>query len=181
MELDIQSNRAAAKWNASELLRRALWEMLRRPLFAWTPRQLWAWRRVVLRAFGARIGCHVHIYPNVKIAIPWNVDFADYAAIGESAVLYSLGTIKIGRGATVSQYAHLCAGTHDHCKPDFPLLKLPISIGDGAWICADAFIGPGVTVGSMAVVGARAVAVRDVPPNSVVAGNPARMVGSRNL
>ena len=59
------------------------------------------------------------------------------------------------------------------------LLKQSISVGNGAWICADAFVGPGVTVGSMAVVGACAVVVRHVDDNKVVVGNPARIVGER--
>jgi putative colanic acid biosynthesis acetyltransferase WcaF len=59
------------------------------------------------------------------------------------------------------------------------LLKPPITIGDEAWICADAFIGPGVTVGDRAVAGARAVVMRDVEAGAIVAGNPARVVGQR--
>jgi putative colanic acid biosynthesis acetyltransferase WcaF len=61
------------------------------------------------------------------------------------------------------------------------LLKLPIEIGCGAWVCADAFIGPGVRVGEHAIVGARAVAVRDVPAATVVVGNPAIAVRRREL
>jgi putative colanic acid biosynthesis acetyltransferase WcaF len=61
-----------------------------------------------------------------------------------------------------------------------PLLRLPVVIGDNAWIGTEAFIGPGVTVGEGAVVGARAVVVRDVAPTHIVAGNPARQIGTRN-
>jgi putative colanic acid biosynthesis acetyltransferase WcaF len=61
-----------------------------------------------------------------------------------------------------------------------PLVKLPINIGDWAWVAADAFVGPGVTIGRGAVVGARSVVVRDVPPDVVVAGNPARILGPRD-
>ncbi|WP_353682260.1 hypothetical protein [Mesorhizobium sp.] len=61
------------------------------------------------------------------------------------------------------------------------LVKSSINIGDSAWICADAFIGPGVEIGAGAVVGARAVAMRSVLPALVVAGNPARKIGERQL
>lgn len=180
-QLNIGANRAAPKWSRKELLGRALWELLSKPLFAWTPRPFWAWRRAVLRLFGARIGRDVRLHPSVRIAVPWNLDIADMASIGECAILYALGQIRIESRATVSQYAHLCAGTHDYSRPDFQLLKLPITVGTGAWICADAFVGPGVTVGDLAIVGARAVAVRDVPARAIVVGNPARLTGTRHI
>jgi putative colanic acid biosynthesis acetyltransferase WcaF len=173
--LDIAANRRARKWSDRELLGRLLWETSGF-LFAWSPRQLWGWRNAWLRLFGARIGRAVHIHPSVRIAVPWNLRIGDNTAVGDGAILYSLGLIALGADVTVSQYAHLCAGAHDHRQPDLPLLKRPIAVGAGAWICADAFVGPGVTVGAGAVVGARAVVVRDVPPGVVVAGNPAREV-----
>jgi putative colanic acid biosynthesis acetyltransferase WcaF len=177
--LDIAGNRRARKWSAGEMLGRACWEILRNPLFAWTPRPLWAWRRTVLRLFGATIGRDVNVHPAVRIEIPWNLSIDDNTAVGNGAILYSLGKISIGRDVTISQYAHLCAGTHDYRSSDMPLMKTPIQIGEGAWLCADSFIGPGVNVGSFAVVAARAVSVRDVDPWSIVGGNPARPIGRR--
>jgi putative colanic acid biosynthesis acetyltransferase WcaF len=123
----------------------------------------------------------VHIFSTVQIDVPWNLAIDDEAAVGDRAILYALGPIRIGARATVSQYAHLCAGTHDHRRSEMPLVKSPIEIGAGAWICAGAFVGPGVKVGDLAVVGARAVAMSDVPQATVVVGNPARHVGSRHI
>ncbi|MEM9471091.1 MAG: putative colanic acid biosynthesis acetyltransferase [Pseudomonadota bacterium] len=114
------------------------------------------------------------MYPSVRITMPWNVTVGDYSAVGDRATLYALGPITLGSRVTVSQGAHLCAGTHDWRAPDRPLLKPPISIEDDSWICADAFVGPGVKVGSGAIVGARAVAMKDVRPGAIVVGNPAR-------
>jgi len=111
--------------------------------------------------------------------MPWNVEIGDWTAIGEEAILYSLGRITIGARVTVSQRAHLCAGTHDYRKREMPLLRPPIRVEDEAWICAEAFVGPGVLIGQGAVVGARAVVVRSVAPWTVVAGNPARPIGDR--
>jgi putative colanic acid biosynthesis acetyltransferase WcaF len=176
--LDIAANRAARKWSRKELAGRLLWD-LAAPVFALSPRPLWGLRRALLRAFGARIGRNVHILPSVRITIPWNLDIGDEAAVGEGAILYALGPIRIGRQATISQYAHLCAGSHDFTRADMPLLKPPIEIGEGAWICADAFVGPGVTVGARAVLGARAVAMKHVAPGLIVAGNPARPIRKR--
>ena len=101
------------------------------------------------------------------------------SSIGERAVVYNLGRVVIGRRATVSQQTHLCAGTHDYDDPSFPLVTDPITIGDEAWICADAFVGPGVEVGEGAIVAARAVAIGNVESWSIVGGNPAREIKKR--
>lgn len=171
--VDVGANRSAPKWSKREMVARILWGVAL-PLFVLSPRPLWGWRRWLLRLFGARIGNDVHIYPSVRITIPWNLTVGGQSAIGDRAIVYALGLVRLGERVTISQGAHLCAGTHDWRQPDRPLLKPPIFIGDDAWICADAFVGPGVTVGQGAIVGARAVAMKDVPPGSIVVGNPAR-------
>lgn len=173
--VDVTANRQRKEWSTRAKLVRVLWA-LAQPLFRFSPRPLWGWRRVMLRIFGAKVGRNAHIYPTVRIIIPWNLDLGDDCAVGDRAILYALGPITIGKRATVSQGAHLCAGTHDLRDPARPLLKPPISIGDDAWICADAFVGPGVTVGRGAVAGGRAVVVRDVDEECIVAGNPARLI-----
>ena len=177
MKVDVKANRSARKWSRHEQLGRVLWALVR-PLFSLSPRPLWgwAWRRALLRMFGARVGSKAHICPGVKIFIPWNLNLGEACTIGDRAILYALGPITIGDRATVSQGAHLCAGTHDVDDPARPLLKPPIHIGEDAWICADSFIGPGVTVGDGAVVGARAVVMKDVGEGCIVAGNPARVI-----
>lgn len=179
--LDISANRRARKWSKMELLRRVFWDFLYLPFFAWTPRPLWGWRRTLLRFFGARIGREVHICPSAKITIPWNLTIGDQSAVGDGAILYALGAISIGQRVTISQHAHLCAGSHDYCDPSMPLLKLPVSIGDDVWICAEAFVGPDVTIGARSIVAARAVVVKDVPEDLIVGGNPARLIKQRPL
>lgn len=155
--------------------------MLAAPLFRFSPRILFGWRAFLLRCFGAKVGVRVHIYPSVRIVIPWNLRIGAESSVGEYAWIYNLGPVRIGSRATVSHRAHLCAGTHDYRQASLPLLRLPIEIGDDAWVCADAFVGPGVRIGEGAVVGAASVAVRDVPAWTVVAGNPAREVRKREM
>lgn len=168
---DIAANRQHRSWSHRALLGRCLWWAVS-PLFRLSPRPLWAWRVWMLRCFGAQIGGQVHVHPSVRIAIPWNVQIADQAAVGDRAILYALGPIKIGARATVSQYAHLCAGSHGWRDPTRPLLKTPIQIGADAWVCADAFVGPGVQIGQGAVLGARSVAMKDLPARCIGFGNP---------
>lgn len=174
---DVKKNRDQQKWTRSEQARRVIWGLLT-PLFRFSPRPLWGWRRGLLRIMGARIGADVHVYPTVRITIPWNISIGDQSAVGDRAILYALGPIQIGERVTVSQGAHICAGTHDLSQPHRPLVKPPIAIGDEAWICADAFIGPSVSIGTKSIVGARAVVVVDVQNGTRVAGNPARVISS---
>lgn len=180
MSLDVEANRSSRKYCSGELVRRVLWSLCW-PGFRFSPRLCFGWRRLFLRAFGARVGKHVHVYNTVKIYLPGNLTVGDWSAIGEHALIYNLGPVTIGSSVTVSQWVHLCAGTHDYTRADMPLLKLPITIGDEAWICADAFVGPGVIVGPGAVVAARAVALAHVPAWTVVVGNPARFLKKRIL
>jgi len=180
MALDIQANRAATKYSSSEMVRRILWSF-GRWLFRLSPRPCFGWRRFVLRCFGARIGARVNTYPSTRIYFPWNLTVGDWSAIGEDVLIYNLGQVTLGEKITISHRAHLCAGTHDYSQPDLPLLKPPIEIKDHAWVCADAFVGPGVVVGEGVVVGARAVVMKNVEPWAVVAGNPARVIKKRTL
>src|SRR3954453_9556883 len=155
MQRDVVANRNAQKYAPRELAARVLWS-LAQPFFRFSPRPFYAWRRGLLRCFGSRIGRQVHIHNTARIQSPWLLEIGDFAAIGDRAIVYNLGPIKIGDRATISQHAHLCAGTHDHTRPDMPPKREPITTGNDAWICADAFIGPAVIVAEGAVVGARA-------------------------
>jgi len=82
--------------------------------------------------------------------------------------------VSIGPEATI-----LTLG-HDPQSPDFEDRGGQVVIGDRAWIAYQSLILPGVTIGEGAVVAARAVVTKDVPPYTIVAGNPARPIGERN-
>lgn len=178
--IDVTTNRKAKKWSSQATLARIGWMVLR-PFFALSPRQIWVWRRMVLRCAGAKIGKNVHIYPTVKIVMPWNIRIDDDAAVGDQAILYALGEISIGARATVSQYVHVCAGSHDYKSLTMELQKTPIEIAPDSWVCADAFIGPGVVIGDRTVVGARAVVTKSVSKDAIIVGNPAQVIGVRKL
>ena len=135
----------------------------------------------MLRCFGAKIGKSVHVYPGAKIWAPWNLELADGAGVANGAILYTQGRITIGKNAVISQGAHLCAGTHDYNLPDFPLYTMPIAIGDYAWVAADVFIHPGITIGNGCVVGARSVVTKDMPEWMVCAGHPCKPIKPRKL
>jgi putative colanic acid biosynthesis acetyltransferase WcaF len=174
----IDQNRAAVKYTTGEQVRRVLWS-LAGVLFRVSPRPCFGFRRWLLRLFGASVGRQVHVYPSTHIYFPWNLEIGDWSSIGEWALIYNLGKVTIGARTTLSQRVHVCAGTHDYQTAAMVLLKPPVHVGDAVWICADAFIGPGVVIGDGGVVGARSVVVKEVPAWMVVAGNPARVIKPR--
>lgn len=178
--LDIGGNRRSKKYSNKELCLRVLWGF-GKILFRFSPRILFRARCLLLKAFGAKIGQSVHIYPSAIIYMPWNLVVGDFSAIGEDALIYNLGKVTIGNNVTISHRAHLCAGTHDYSDPLLPLLKPPIVLEDNVWVCAEAFVGPGATVREGAVVGAAAVVTKDVEAWTVVAGNPATAIKKRVL
>jgi len=144
----------------------------------WTFRHFHLHRRLA-RVFGAKIGGNVFLAPSVRVWHPWLLEVGEWTLFGPGVEVYNLGRIRIGRHSIISQHAHLCAGTHDWRDPTMPLIRSEITIGSGVWVCADTFIGPGVTIGDNAVVGARAVVTKDVPEGAIVVGNPGRVIGYR--
>lgn len=149
-------------------------------LFArWTPPPLHAWRCWLLNRCGADLAPSARVYPDVIIWWPPHLTMKPHASLGPGVTCYNVAPVDVGTFAVVSQGAHLCAGTHDCDDPNFPLRAKPISIGAHAWIAAEAFVGPGVTVGDGAVLGARAVAMRDLHPRTIYAGNPAAPIRLR--
>lgn len=160
-------------------LSRLLWQIVWTLLFRPTPPNLHAWRCWLLRCFGARIGSRCFIYNDVVIWAPWNLQMENHSTLGRRVICYSMAPIYIGERAIVSQGVHLCTGSHDYESENFQLFARPIHVGRDAWICAEAFLAPGVTIGHGAVVGARAVVTSDQPAWTVCAGNPCRPLKPR--
>jgi putative colanic acid biosynthesis acetyltransferase WcaF len=163
------------------VLRRWLWAFVQATFFRWSPRPLHGFRARLLRLFGADIPApgQVVVFPTARITFPWLLTLAPRAMVGPHVTLYNLARITLLRGANLSQNCHLCAGTHDFMRWDMPLVTAPIVIGENAWLAADVFVGPGVTIGELAVVGARSVVVRDLPAYKICVGQPCRPVKDR--
>lgn len=158
-----------------------LWFFCQDTLFRWSPIPLYGFRRWLLRLFGCKIGQEVKVRPRAKFHYPWRIEIGDYSSIGDEAWLYSIGQIKIGAHSIISQKSFLCTAGHDYHDPRFKTVVKPIVIGNGAWVAADVFIGPGVTIGDNTVIGARSSVFQDLPPEMICYGNPCRAVKDRIL
>ncbi|WBH17909.1 LbetaH domain-containing protein [Sphingomonas radiodurans] len=170
-----------ASFSFANRVYRVAWQATWLLLAAWTPPALRGWRRMLLRLFGAQVAPTANVYGSARIWSPANLAIGDHAAIGPRATVYSMGRVTIGAYAVISQGAHLCAGTHDIEDAAFQLRARPITIGARAWIAAEAFVGPGVTIGEGAVLGARACAMRDIAAWTVCGGNPAQEIRQRRI
>jgi putative colanic acid biosynthesis acetyltransferase WcaF len=168
-------------YSRTDLVRRTVWTMVQATLFRWSPRPWHRWRARLLCLFGADISepSQVVIFPTAKITLPWLLTLAPRAMIGREVRVYNLARITLEYGANVSQHTHLCAGSHDFTRWDMPLIARPITIGANAWIAADVFIGPGVTIGELAIIGARSVVIKDQPAHMICAGHPCRPLKTR--
>lgn len=158
-----------------------LWWLVQSLLIHPSPQFMYGWRRFWLRAFGARVGKNVIIRPSVRVTYPWKLTIGDYAWVGDRVELYTLGEIIIGPHAVVSQDSYLCTGSHDYRDPTFPIYVKPIHIGPEVWVAAGCFIAPGIEIGQAAVVAARSVVLTNIPPRTVVAGQPAKKLKLRNI
>lgn len=137
------------------------------------------WRIFLLKVFGAQIGRGCKVAATATFWQPWNISMGDFVCIADGVNCYTADRIFLGDYSTVSQNSYLCTASHDISFLSRPFVSAPIKIERHAWVCAEAFVGLGVTVGEGAIVAARAVVVRDVVAWKVVAGNPARVVKER--
>jgi putative colanic acid biosynthesis acetyltransferase WcaF len=151
-----------------------LWWLVQAVVFPITPHFASNFRAKVLRAFGATIGENVLIRPTARFTYPWKIAIGDYSWIGDDVVLYSLDWIVIGEHCVISQKSYLCTGSHDVQDPHFGLQTAPVNIGNGAWVAADCFIAPGVTIGANAVIGARSTVTTDQPGGQLCWGSPCK-------
>ncbi len=110
------------------------------------------------------IGEHVNIARDVIINAAGTVRIDDWALLGPGVIIYSQDHVFDGIDVPISMAADK---------------RAPIRIGRAAWIASRAIITAGVTIGEGAVVAAGAVVTRDVPPNTLVAGVPARVIRER--
>ncbi len=179
MKVDLSRYSVAHFDRGANVLWEAFWLLVSLVLFQLCPLKLSGLKCAVLRLFGAKIGRGVSIKPNVKITFPWKLTLGDHIWLGEECWLLNLDHITIGDNVCISQRALLCTGNHNYKSPVFDLIVKPIHIEEGAWIGANAMVGPGVKVGSHAVLTAGSVATDDLQPYGIYRGNPAVLCKER--
>lgn len=176
-----RSHDGGPSFSLSHRLYRAAWALVWCLLAAWTPPPFHRWRIFLLNLFGAAAHPTCHVYASTRIWFPRHLRMGARSSLGPEVKCYSMAQITLGERAIVSQGATLCAGTHDVADRHFQLLVRPITLGADAWVAAEAFVGPGVSLGEGAVLGARGVAFKDLEPWTIYVGNPCAAIKPRTL
>jgi acetyltransferase-like isoleucine patch superfamily enzyme len=117
----------------------------------------------------------ISIEPKSKVVIEEDVAIAQFVQI------WAHGGVSIGRNTLIASHVIITSSTHDYLTVPIRSKRIdkPVKIGADVWIGSGAVIMPGVTIGDGAVVGAGAIVLHDVPQNTVVVGNPARVLKNR--
>jgi putative colanic acid biosynthesis acetyltransferase WcaF len=179
MEIKKKNNLQSPVFGYKNKLIRVLWGIIYYCAFRFSPVPFFGYRRLILRCFGAKVGKKVNVYPSAKIWLPSNLIIDDFSTLGPNVNIYNQATITLGKHIIVSQGAYLCASSHDYNDILHSLLLCPIKIKDNVWLCTESFVGPNVTVKQGAVLGAKAVLMKDSSPWCVYAGNPAKLIKKR--
>jgi putative colanic acid biosynthesis acetyltransferase WcaF len=123
---------------------------------------------MILRAFGASIGNGVIMRRGVRVHFPWNLNIGNNCWIGEDVWFINHERISIGSNVCISQRSIICSGGHDYRSASLEYSHKPIEIRDGAWVCLDAKVLPGVKIGECSVVAAGEIARKTVPDYSML-------------
>ena len=141
------------------------------------------YRRVLGITFGPNSGIHLGCYiwsygPNQIRRDGFTIGAG--TRINRDCCLDARGSLRIGDNVSISAEVMILTASHAIDDPSFRVETRPVVIEDHVYIGARAMILPGVTLGRGSIVAAGAVVTRDVPPLAVVAGLPAKVVGTRS-
>lgn len=156
-----------ARFRARDLLAR---------LNACPARDLPARRQLATELFGS-VGTNLWIEPLFACDYGTNISFGDNVFINFNVVMLDCGLIRIGSNVLIAPAVQFCGATHPldvDTRRSGLEYGVPITVQDDVWIGGGAILLPGVTIGKGSVIAAGSVVTRDVPPGTVVAGNPAR-------
>lgn len=169
------ANFSRAHFNLNLKVRLFFWFLTQNLLFrfAFIPS---IFRTRLLELFGASIGRKVVMRRGVKIHFPWNLEIGDDCWIGEDVWFINHEKVKIGSNVCISQRSIICSGGHDYRSASLEYAHKPIEIKDGAWVCLDAKVLPGVTIGECSVISAGEIVRKSVPDYSMLIADQIRPI-----
>lgn len=162
-----------------KLFKRILWNVVWTLFVRPFPRCIASgWECFLLRLFGAKIGKGCSIYSSASIWLPEHLIAEDYVQIADHVIIQNSKPLYLKKNAMISQYSYICDGNH-YVEDLSAAYTKSITLEEGCWLGADCFVGCGVTIGRGCMVGAKTVVRTNLPPYSIVFGNPAKVLGFR--
>jgi acetyltransferase-like isoleucine patch superfamily enzyme len=137
-------------------------------------------RLFAYRSFGMTVGPSAHIYRGLEVREPHQVSIGANTIVGHNVILDGRGILSIGENVNLSSQTAIWTMTHDPQSSTFAATTGQVSIGRDAWLGFRATVLPGISIGEGAVVASGSVVTKDVAPFAIVAGVPARQVGTRS-
>jgi acetyltransferase-like isoleucine patch superfamily enzyme len=145
-------------------------------------------RYLDIRGENIRAGDHFHMYATrtqpVSLAVdPFeggagSITFGDFCIVAPGARIRSAIGVEIGDDCMLAENVFITdADWHDPNHRIYPGKREPVVLEDNVWVCDGARICKGVHIGENSIIGAGAIVTRDVPKNTVAAGNPASAIG----
>jgi len=170
--------RNALPWNRA----RIHWELMRRGAFARWP--LHGNVLEALREGRLEVGEQTLLEPGVWITAPGaaRVRIGSGTFLNQGVMIASAGLVEIGDHCMFANGCFISDAAHRFDDPDQPVTwqgftsKGPTRVGDNVWCGAHVVITSGVTIGERSVIGANSVVTRDIPPFSIAAGSPAKVL-----
>lgn len=136
-------------------------------------------RKKLLQDLLGSTGEDIYIEPTFRCDYGYNIYIGNHFYANFDCVMLDVCKIRIGNNCMLAPGVHIYTATHPldpHARNSGKELGKPVTIGDNVWIGGRAVINPGVTIGNNAVIASGSVVVKDVPANTVVGGNPARVL-----
>lgn len=155
-----------------------LWQSFDRTVLSGVPAFAIPLRRILAQHLFKRVGRSLIVEHNVRLSQPWNIELGDECFLCRDVYLDGQGGIEIGDACLVAEGTVIL--THLHAEADHSERTLgKVVMEDFSEIYSQAMIQPGVRIGRQAIVANRALVTRDVPPNAVVMGVPAKVIRNR--
>lgn len=138
-------------------------------------------RKLLLKRNAPGLEKDVYVGLGVKFYDPWNLKVADRSLINANCIIDARGgDVTIGEDVDIGTETHIWTLEHDPNHADHGTRGGPVTIEDHVWVATRVTILPGITIGRGAVVACGSVVTKDVAANSIVAGVPAKVIGTRD-
>jgi len=134
----------------------------------------------ILKELFGSVGVNPSVEHNFHCDLGYNIHVGDHFYAGYNCTILDMAEVKIGNNCMIGPNVGIYTAGHsiepkDRNKSGY---AIPIHIGDDVWIGGSCTILPGITIGDNSIVAAGSIVTKDVPSNTVVAGNPARVIKS---